>query len=161
MTKSETMKKLAAASNAVRLDELGQRIEALRSARIESVEQLAIILEPLALAMAALTDETRETLQVIVQQAKEQAESLKHQVEAAKMELNRATVQAQQAAASLAETSQWMEARQYLLVIATGVTSALLVSAFWLWLAPPTAQNQFDAKAVVEILRREMKAVKP
>jgi malate synthase len=58
MTKSETMKQLAAASNAGRLDDLGQRIETLRSARIESAEQLAAMLEPLAQAMAALTDET-------------------------------------------------------------------------------------------------------
>ena len=39
--------------------------------------------------------------------------------------------------------------------------TALLVSAFWLWLAPPTVQNHLDAKAVAEMLRPEIAPAKP
>jgi hypothetical protein len=86
MTKSETMKQLAAASNAARLDDLGQRIETLRSARIENAEHLALMLEPLAQAMAALTDETRLTLEAVEHRSREQGERFKSQVDAAAME---------------------------------------------------------------------------
>ena len=39
------------------------------------------------------------------------------------------------------------------LAMVTGLTTAALVSAFWLWLAPPTVQNQLDPKAVAEYLK--------
>ena len=48
MSKSETMKQLAAASNAAGLAELGKQIETVRQAKLESAEQLASTLEPLA-----------------------------------------------------------------------------------------------------------------
>jgi hypothetical protein len=106
MTKSETMKQLAAASNAARLDDLGQRIESLRSARIESAEQLASMLEPLAQAMAALTDETRLTLEAIEQRSREQGERFKSQVEAATTALSQASAGAEQAAENLDRVGQ-------------------------------------------------------
>jgi uncharacterized phage infection (PIP) family protein YhgE len=161
MTKSETMKQLAAASNAARLDDLGQRIETLRSARIESAEQLASMLEPLAQAMAALTDETRETLATIKQRSEEQGARFKSQVEAATKALTQASAGAQQAAESLDWVGQWTEWRHYLLAVMTGMMSAMLVTVFWLWLAPPIVQNHLDAKAVAEYLRSEIAVVKP
>jgi hypothetical protein len=152
---------LAAASNAAWLEDLGQRIETLRSARIESAEQLASILEPLAQAMAALTDETRETLATIEQRSQDQGERFQSQVETAAMELSRASAGAQQAAENLDRVGQWTEWRHYLLAVMTGMMSAMLVTAFWLWLAPPMVQNHLDAKAVAEYLRPEIAVVKP
>ena len=161
MTKSETMKQLAAASNAARLDDLGQRIETLRSARIESAEQFASMLEPLAQAMAALTDETRLTLAGIEHRSREQGERFQSQVETATTALSQASAGAQQAAENLDRVAQWTEWRHYLLAVMTGMMSAMLVTAFWLWLAPPIVQNHLDAKAVAEYLRPEIGAVKP
>jgi ElaB/YqjD/DUF883 family membrane-anchored ribosome-binding protein len=131
------MKQLAAASNAARLDELGQRIETLRTARIESVEQLASMLEPLAQAMAALTDEARQTLTDIEERSQEQGERFKNQVEAAATALTRASAQAQQAAENMDRAGRLTEWRHYMLTVTLGVMSGLLVSAFWLLLAPP------------------------
>src|SRR5471032_1594939 len=52
MTKSETVRQLAAASNAAWMEALNQQIESLRQAKLTSVEELATLLEPLAQAMA-------------------------------------------------------------------------------------------------------------
>lgn len=161
MSKSETMKQLAAASNAARMDDLGQRIEALRAARIESAEQLASMLEPLAQAMAALTDETRQTLAAIEYRSREQGERFKSQVETAATALSQASARAQQAAENLDRAGQWTEWRQLALAVMIGLLSAMLVSVFWLWVAPPIVQNHLDAKAVAENLRAEIAAVKP
>jgi hypothetical protein len=62
MRKTETLRQLAAMSNETHLDMLGRQIEAVHQSRVKSVEELATLLEPLAQAMAALTDETRQTL---------------------------------------------------------------------------------------------------
>ena len=153
MTKSETMKQLAAASNAARLNELRQRIESLRTARIESAEQLASMLEPLAQAMAALTDETRQTLVAIEHRSREQGERFKGQIETASKALSQASAHAHVAAENMEAAGRRTEWRHYLLVTLTGMMSAMLVTVFWLWLAPPIVQNHLDAKAVAEHLR--------
>lgn len=160
MTKSETMKQLAAASNAARLDELGRQIEALRTARIENVEQLALMLEPLAQAMAALTDEARQTLADIEQQSREQGERFKSQVESAVMALTQASALAQEAAEKVEGAGQRAEWRHYLLTVMTGLMSALLVTAFWLWLAPPSVYDRPDTKEVPALLKPEIAPVK-
>ena len=54
-----------------------------------------------------------------------------------------------------------MEWRHYLLATSTACMTALLVSAFWLWLAPPTVSNYLDAKAVADELRPAIAALKP
>jgi hypothetical protein len=79
----------------------------------------------------------------------------------AAMELSRASAGAQQAAENLDRVGQWTEWRHYLLAVMTGMMSAMLVTAFWLWLAPPFVQNHLDAKAVAEYLRPEIAAVNP
>jgi hypothetical protein len=160
MTKSETTRQLAAASNAARVANLGAEIEALRQARLESAEQLATMLEPLAQAMAALTDETRETLAEISQQSKEQAERFQAQLEAANKASRQAAMEAQAGARSIQEAGRQMDLTHYLLALATGLVTAMLVSAFWLWLAPPLVKNQLDPQAVAEYLRPAIEAVK-
>ncbi|SIR91771.1 hypothetical protein SAMN05880566_1451, partial [Janthinobacterium sp. TND4EL3] len=37
--------------------------------------------------------------------------------------------------------------------VMTGLVTAALVSAFWLWLKPPIIQNTLDAEAVAEYLK--------
>jgi ElaB/YqjD/DUF883 family membrane-anchored ribosome-binding protein len=142
MTKSETLKQLAAASNAARLDKLGQQLQTLHATRIESVEQLASMLEPLAQAMAALTDEARQTLTEVEQKSREQEERFKNQVEAATMALTQASTLAQQAANNMDAAAHRTEWRHYLLAVVIGAMSGLLVSAFWLWLAPSTLDTE-------------------
>ena len=161
MSKSEIMKQLAAASNAARLSALGQGIETLRTAKIASADQLASMLEPLAQAMAALTDETRETMAAIAQQGREQGDQLRMQIETASSAWSRASSEVQQVAQNLDAAARQSERRQYALAVTTGLTTALLVSAFWLWLAPPTVQNHLDAKAVADMLRPEIAPAKP
>jgi ElaB/YqjD/DUF883 family membrane-anchored ribosome-binding protein len=155
MTKSETWKQLAAASNAARLDNLGQRIKALHSARIENVEQLASMLEPLAQAMAALTDEARQTLTEVEQQSREQAERFKNQVEAATKALTQISTQAQQAASNMDAATRSTEWRHYLVAVMTGVMSGLLVSAFWLWQARPALEAEQGIKGAPVVLSPE------
>jgi gas vesicle protein len=155
------MKRLAAASNAARLTELGQGIETLRTAKIASADQLASMLEPLAQAMAALTDETRETMAAIAQQGREQGDRLRMQIDAASSAWSKASSEAQQVVQNLETAARQTERRQYALVVTTGLMTALLVSAFWLWLAPPTVENHLDAKAVADMLRPEIAPAKP
>jgi len=70
MKKTETLRQLAASANEKRIADLGTRIEALRQAKIESADQLASMLEPIAQAMAVLTDETRIALDDIGQKSR-------------------------------------------------------------------------------------------
>lgn len=109
MSKSETMKQLAAASNAARLTEVGQGIETLRTAKIASVDQLVSMLEPLAQAMAALRDETRETMSAIAQQGREQGDQLRMQIDSASRAWSKASSEAQQVAQNLEATARQTE----------------------------------------------------
>jgi hypothetical protein len=81
MTKSETLKQLAAASNEARLASLNQQIERLREAKLTSAEELATLIEPLAQAMAALTDETRASLEHVQEYNQEQSNQFFKQLE--------------------------------------------------------------------------------
>ena len=81
MNKAETLRQLAASANAKKVEGLTQQIETLRTAKLESVEQLAALLEPLAQAMAALTDDTRETLVSVEKQLRQQGERIARQIE--------------------------------------------------------------------------------
>ena len=162
MTKSETVRQLAAASNAARVEALNQQIESLRQAKLTSAEELATLLEPLAQAMAALTDETRASLEQIGQHNREQGEQFRAKVETAITSWRNATMAAEKAAERLDQAGRRMEVSHYLLVVLTGLVTGILASVFWLWLAPaPTVQNTLDAKAVAELLRPEIAALKP
>ncbi|WP_229258913.1 IncQ-type mobilization protein MobB [Duganella flavida] len=162
MTKSETVKQLAAASNEARLASLNQQIERLREAKLASAEELATLLEPLAQAMAALTDETRVSLEQIEQHGKEQSKQFLMQLETAIKTWHSATKAAQLAAERLEAAGQRMEISHYLLAVMTGMVTGLLVSAFLLWRAPaPIMQNVLDAKEVAELLRPEIAMQKP
>ena len=155
MSKTETLRQSAAASNETRLERLASQIEAVRQAKHQSAEDLAATLEPLAQAMAALADETRQTLAEIDRKSREQAERFTGQLNAAAKNSKDAAAEAQTAAQTLDRAARRMEWRHYLLAALVGMVTAGAVTASWLWLAPPTIENQItlDAQAVAEHLR--------
>src|SRR5450756_133217 len=81
MKKTEGLQKLAAASREKQLQLLEDQIEAVKQAKPKSVEEFTAILEPLAQAMAALVEETRQTLANIDLKAKEQSETFSGQIQ--------------------------------------------------------------------------------
>ena len=136
----------------------------MRQDKHQSAEELAQTLEPLAQALAALTDETRQTLAEIDRKSREQGEAFKRQLSESVKGYKEAAAEASQAADSLNQAGQRMEWRHYALALLTGLVTAALVSGFWLWLAPPTVtvQNQLDAKAVADHLKPAViEALKP
>ena len=162
MSKAETLKQSAAASNAARVAALASGIEALRQAKHQSAEELAATLEPLAQALASLTDETRQTLATIEGRTRAQGETFTRQLDTSAKTWKEAAAQAQQAADSLNRAGSRLEWTHYALAVTTGLASAVLVSAFWLWLAPPRVQMQLDAKEVAAILKPAViEALKP
>jgi hypothetical protein len=162
MSKTQTLRQSAAASNETRVVELASRIEELRQAKHQSVEELAAALEPIAQAMAALTDETRKTLAEIEGRTQGQGETFTQQLNTSAKNWKDAAAQAQQAAESLDRAGSRLEWTHYALAIATALLTAVLVSVFWLWLAPPMVENQLDAKAVAQHLKPAViEALKP
>ena len=163
MSKTEILRQSAAASNETRLEHLAHQIQELSQAKAQSAEALATMLEPLAQAMAALTDETRQTLAEIDRKSREQGEKFSGQINAAAKEWKAAAAEAQKAAEALNEAGQRMEWRHYLLAALVGMVTAAAVTASWLWLAPPTIQNQItlDAQSVAEQIRGATAPAKP
>ncbi|MCT1214845.1 IncQ-type mobilization protein MobB [Pseudomonas aeruginosa] len=112
--------------------------------------------------MAALADETRQTLAEIDRKSREQGETFKRQLSESVKGYKDAAAAASQAAESLNQAGQRMEWRHYGLAVVTGLVTAALVSGFWLWLAPPKVQNMLDAQAVAEYLKPAViEALKP
>lgn len=153
MSKTETLRQSAAASNETRLERLASQIEATRQAKHQSAEDLAATLEPLAQAMAALADETRQTLAEIDRKSREQGEKFSGQINAAAKNWKEAAAEAQKAADSLNQAGARMEWKHYGLAVATGLITAVLVTAFWLLLKPPTVETVLDPRAVAEYLK--------
>ena len=162
MTKSETMRQLAAASNGAQLDTLARTIENLRQARLASAEELAATLEPLAQAMAALTDETRQTLESIRLDGTAQGERFRMQIDAAVTAWRNAEQAARQATETMERARHETVQRHYLLAATVRMLTGLLASVLWLWLAPaPKIQNVLNARELAELIRPEIAALKP
>ena len=154
MSKAETLKQSAAASNAARVAALTSGIEELRQAKHQSAEELAATLEPLAQALATLTDETRETLAAIETRTRAQGETFTSQLDTSAKTWKETATQAQQAADRLNRAGSRLEWTHFVLAAATGMGSAVLVSVFWLWVAPQKEPKlQFDAKEVAALLK--------
>ena len=63
---------------------------------------------------------------------------------------------------ALTQASRRIERKHYALTILTGLTTAALVSGFWLWLFPPQIDNLLDAPGVAEFLKPALiEAVQP
>jgi septal ring factor EnvC (AmiA/AmiB activator) len=126
----------------------------MRLKQARNAEQIAAELEPLAQALAALSDETRATLAEINQTSREQGETFKRQLSESVQSYKAAAAAASQAAERLNQAGQRMEWRHYSLAVATGLVTAALVSVFWLWLTPaPEIRNVLDPQAVAEHLK--------
>jgi hypothetical protein len=146
----------------MRLSELASQVQTVRDAKAQSAEELSALLEPLAQALAALSDDTARTLTEIDRKARETSTSFRLQLENATKDLNAATAQAQQAAAGLNRAANRLNWAHYFLAMAIGLSTAGLVSAFWLWLRPPTIENLLDPKMVAEHLKPAViEALKP
>ena len=150
MSKTETVRQLTAAATAQRIEGIAEQIESVRQAKAQSVEELAATLEPLAQAMAGLVEETRETLAEITRSTRAEVEALQA-----------ATQQARDASWAL-EQAALTNRPPYALSALIGGSTAVLVSGFWLWLAPPEIKNQLDPKATAEYLQPALiEAVQP
>ena len=158
MSKAETLRQSAQARNESRIEQLASQVETVHSARVQSAEELSALLEPLAQAMAALSADTAKTLTEIDRQAQETSTAFQLQVSYATESLNKATAQAQQAAAGLNRAANRQSWSHYSLALLTGLVSAGLVSGFWLWYRPPTVVNPLDAKALAEYVRPALSA---
>ena len=156
MSKTETLRQSAAASNAIRAASLARQIESLRASKAQSAEDLAQQIEPLAQALAALTDETRRTLSEIERKSREQGETFKRQLSESVKGYKEAAAQASQAADRLNQAGRRMEWRHYGLTLAagavTGTVTAALVTLSWLYLAPPKVYHQIDPAALATLL---------
>ncbi|MDD4885337.1 MAG: IncQ-type mobilization protein MobB [Thiomonas sp.] len=163
MSKTETLRQSAAASNAKRLAHLAHQIETVRQAKHQSVEDLATVLEPLAQAMAALSDETRQTLMLIDRRSREQAEMFARQLQDEVRTFREITAAARKAANQMQQSTQGLRWRHYALALVTGLLTAGLVSGFWLWVAPPKIQNtlNLDPQALAQDLAPAIAALKP
>ncbi len=161
MTKSETLRQLATSSNEKHIGELAQKIESLHRSKIESADQLAQILEPIAQAMAKLTDDTCTTLIQIEQKAGEQEARIEKALASAARAIEQTVTTADHSAALLAQAGRHLAWTHYAMALASGLMSAVLVSVFWLWVAPPTVANHLDAAEVADYLRPAIEALKP
>ena len=95
-------------------------------------------------------------------QAQQQADRISRQIERAAQVCQQAALEAQRSAERLDCTGRNLELSHLLITVATGIMSALLVSALWLWLAPqPAVMNQLDPKQVAEYLAPAIAATKP
>jgi type I site-specific restriction endonuclease len=151
MSKTETLRQFADASNAKRVESLTQQIEALRQAKLQSAEELAAVLEPLAQAMAALTDETRETLAQLREQSSQQMAEFQTQsqnivntwhhstqlMDDAGRQLREATDRFTQGLTQTVNEAAWrLGWKHYALTMATGILAAMLTLGLWTWLSP-------------------------
>jgi DNA repair exonuclease SbcCD ATPase subunit len=174
MSKTETLRQSAQASNETRLQHLASQVQAqaqaISQARHQSVDDLASMLEPLAQALAALTDQAGKTLTEIDHKNRETSETFQRQLDSATRSLKDAAAQAQSqaksAADNLSRAGNRLGWKHYSLAtataVATGAITAMLVSAFWLWAYPPTLHNTLDPKAVANLLKPAViEALKP
>ena len=152
MSKAETLRRLAEQSNEKRLEHLGTQIEALRQTKIQNAEELAQIVEPLAQAMAALTDEARQNILALNEQSLETELKLRSQMVYAMRAYEEATKDARKAAEEMKKAGELLEWKHYAQTVLVGVFSAVLVSVFWIWRAP-TPQLTLDPKEIAELLK--------
>ena len=161
MSKAEMLKQSAEAANAKRLEALSldEKAKALSQAR--SVEELATAIEPLAKALSTLSSEAARTLTEIEQKTRAASVDYQRQISSASDNLGMVIRATKQATHELNRAANRLDWSHFALAITTGLLSALLVSGFWLWLAPPTVSNYLDPKAVAAELRPAIAALKP
>nr|WP_288092109.1 mobilization protein [Thiomonas sp.] len=112
--------------------------------------------------MAALSDETLQTLMLIERRTREQAEAFTSQLQDEVRSFREATAAARKAADRMKQSTQGLRWRHYALALAASLLTAVLVSGFWLWVAPPKIQNtlNLDPQALAQDLAPAIAALK-
>jgi ABC-type transport system involved in cytochrome bd biosynthesis fused ATPase/permease subunit len=106
--------------------------------------------------MAALSDETRETLTQIEATSQQQAQQFQERINTTTQHWTRTLNRAEEAAQALAKAANQIKAMFLLWTLLIGLVSATLASAFWLWLAPtPTLVHRIDAQEVANLLKAD------
>ena len=169
MSKTETLRQLTSASNAKHVAHMSAQLETLRQAKVQSAEELAAVLEPLAQAMAALTDETRVTLTELQQQSTmqvqalaAQSQALLHQwernpqeLQAAAQRLTAATDRLIQHSAQILHQATWrLGWKHYAVTVATGLLAAVLTLGLWTWLSAKPASGTQPSRPSVTAPRK-------
>jgi hypothetical protein len=162
MSKTETLEQCTDASNAKRAVSMTQQMENLRQAKLQSAEELEAKLEPLAQAMAVLTDETRDALAQMRQQSAQQLADFQTQSQAIMHTWDHSTQLMDKAAGNLEQATAKLQAtvtvntsglgwKHYALTVATGMLAAMLALGLWTWLSakPVTTTRPSKSRATV------------
>jgi hypothetical protein len=164
MKKTETLRQLAASANEKSIVAPGgggaNRSAALSEDRERGSTGVDAGADRAGDVSTALTDEIRITLDEIGPKSRAHSERFEKEVASAAVAVLQAAAMANESADRMSWAGQGMELRHYVLVVTTGLLTAALVSAFWLWLAPPTVVNRLDAAQVAEYLRLAIEALK-
>jgi hypothetical protein len=131
-------------------------ITKLRQAR--NAEQMAAEIEPLAQSLAALADETRQSLAEMQETSHKQAIAWGQQQQKAAEALKSAgssiEAAAQRLKAQAEASTDGLMWRFLAVAILTGAAAGGLTTGFWLWVQPPPPiQNQLDPQAMAEYLK--------
>jgi hypothetical protein len=169
MNKTEILRQSADASNAKHIEHMTQQIETLRQAKLQSAEELEALLGPLAQAMAALTDETRDALAQLAQQSTQQVAALQTQSQAvmktweqspqllldAAEQLTQATDTLTQNSAHILHQATWrLGWKHYALTVGTGMLAALFTLGLWTWLSPKLVTPTLPSKSSATVLHK-------
>lgn len=133
-------------------DQVQQSLMLMRQETSATAERMAIAIEPLAQAMARLTDETREALSQIEARSKEQIAAQKKSISESHSAAMKVSREATEAARRLEGSTSSLTMSHYGLAAMMGLLSAALTTAFWLFLSPPTIQNQINPEAIARML---------
>jgi hypothetical protein len=155
MSKLETIQQSAEALNAQRLERLAQQ---MRESQNKTAEEWAALMEPLAQAMAGMTDETRATLKAVQALAETQAAQAREQIAGAAAMATTAAYNMSQAAAGLRGGHYALSG---LVGALAGTVIAALVIASWLLLAPQTAVMDPEAIGRAIAATLECRETKP
>lgn len=164
MSKAEMLRQSAIDKNKSNLEQLAEQVQTIRDAKAQSVEELSAMLEPLAQALASLSSDAAKTLRDIQEATQAASVGFHREIQNANTSLSNSEIRATQATAGLKRAASSLGWRHYALTVLTGLVSAALVSAFWLWFKPPKSPDiNLDPKAVADYLRPALSAsaVKP
>ncbi len=153
MSKAETLRQSAIDKNKSNLEQLAEQVQTIREAKVQSVEELSAMLEPLAQALASLSSDAAETLSRIELATRTASVDYQRQINAASESLGSANTATIQATAGLKRAAGRLSWGHYALTVLTGLVTAVLVSGFWLWFRPPIVKVPLDTLAVAEALR--------
>ena len=137
MSKAEMVRQSAAAENERRIERLASATEALRQANIRNAEELAELIEPLAQAMATLTDEMRSEVRKTHADLRKSADAAMVAAKLHRQEIEQIQRLTEDLSKGLENLIQRTQGWQHWLMVAmTGASAGLAVGAFLVYLAP-------------------------